>query len=284
MTNYCTLDDAKRELKAETALDDAKLRRFIQQVSARIDSTMNLPKKRPYFAPYIEQRTFPLTTDRISTAFNTFLLRMPILDVTAVVKQTTALTSATELYTLDNEVATMLWLSNSAYDWYPTQSTLKQQLYVTGIWGYHDDYDNAWESVDTVQDVGGINASVTSITVADADGADLDGFTPRFSPGHMLQIGTEWLDVTAVNTTTNVLTVRRGVNGSTAAAHTNGAAIATFRVDERIRRVTARQAALLYTRMGAFQVETLDGVGIITYPQDLLTELLNVLTEFSYVQ
>jgi hypothetical protein len=38
-------------------------------------------------------------------------------------------------------------------------------------------------------------------------------------------------------------------------------------------RAVTRQAALLYTRRGAFQVETLDGVGAITYPQDLIAEL-----------
>lgn len=286
MTDYCTLADARREivkLTSTNTVDDDKVRGFIRQVSRRIDSRMG-KLRRPFFAPYIEQRTFPLHSDRISSLDNTFLLKDPILSLTTVTRQTTSLTSVAELYTLDNEVANMLWLTNCSYSWYPTQTTLKLQLYVTGVWGWHADYDNAWESVDTVQDAGGINATVTSITVADADGTDLDGFTPRFSPGHMIQIGTEWLDVTAVNTTTNVLTVRRGVNGSTAAIHANGVAIATYRVDDRIRRVTARQAALLYARMGAFQVETLDGVGVITYPQDLLSELLDVLTEFQYVQ
>jgi hypothetical protein len=281
MTNYTTLARAKTELKAESTVDDTKVRYAIQEVSKRIDAVMGTPR-RPFFAPYLEQRDFYIDPTRVDTGDNTFLLNNHILAFTAVTRQSTNLTSSVELYTRGEEVAQMLRLTNSSLSWYPQDNTAQKKIYVTGTWGYVPDYASAFDSVDTIQDAGGINASVTSITVADADGADLDGFTPRFSPGNLLQIESEWLDVTAVNTTTNVLTVRRGVNGSTAAVHANGTAVQTFHVDERVQRIASRQAALLYVRRGAFQVETLDGVGVITYPQDLLTELKNSLTEFMY--
>jgi hypothetical protein len=88
--------------------------------------------------------------------------------------------------------------------------------------------------------------------------------------------------VTAVNTTTNVLTIRRGVNGSTPAAHVATTAINVWQVEEPVKRACIRQSAMMYARRGAFQVEVLDGIGVVTYPQDLLVELKNVLTEFMY--
>jgi hypothetical protein len=278
MTSYCTVAQAKVELKADSTIQDAQVRGYIRTVSERIDSEMGNPR-RPFFAPYSEQRRFPISGDQIDSYNNTFLLRKPILSVSAVLKDTTTLTSQASLFYWSNEVANMLQLTQG-YTWYPEEDP-PNELYVTGVWGWHADYTNAWEAVDTLQ--ANINASVTSLTVADADGADLDGFIPRFSPGNLIQIDSEWMDVNAVNTTTNTLTVRRGVNGSTAAAHTSGKAVSTYHVDDRIQRITARQGALMIARQGAFQVETLDGVGVITYPQDLLPELRATLTRFAYV-
>lgn len=280
MTNYTTLARAKAEIKATGTVDDAIVRRNIATVSKRIDAVMGSPR-RPFFAPYTEQRDFLITLDRVDSVYNTFLLKDHILSMTAVLKQSTAVTSYAEIYSYGEEVATMLRLTNTSTNWYPTNDTAAPKIYVTGVWGWNLDYSNAFDSVDTVQD-NPLSSSATSITVTDADGADLDGFTPRFSPGNLIRIESELLDVTGVNTTTNVLTVRRGVNGTTAAAHVKTTAIEVYRVDERIDRITARQAALLYVRRGAFQVETLDGVGVVTYPQDLLTELRNSLTEFVY--
>lgn len=282
MTDYTTLALVKNELKAEGTVDDAKVRRYIREVSRRIDLTIGTPR-RPYFAPYIEQRQYPIETSRTNSREGTFDTRDHILAVTSVLRQTTNITAQVALYQWENEVSTMLRLTNCSYNWYSScVENEPYKIYVTGTWGWHEDYAHAFDSVDTVKDALGINASVTSITVADADGADGDGYIPRFSPGNLLKIESEFLDVTAVSTTTNILTVKRGVNGSTAAVHAKNTAIAVYRVDDRIQRIATRQAALLYARRGAFQVETLDGVGVITYPQDLLNELQQVIMEFQY--
>lgn len=127
--------------------------------------------------------------------------------------------------------------------------TIQKANQVIGTWGYHEDYDNAWlDSLDAVADVGGINASVTSITVTDADGADSNGVTPRFSAGQLLQIGSEWLYASAVDTTTNKLTVVRGVNGSTAAIHAQAVTIYVYRPEADIEHAARRLAAWLYAQ------------------------------------
>lgn len=284
MTDYCTLNDVLEEV--ETNKDDAAfyrdLRRRIRQVSKRVDSTMGTPR-RPFFAPYTEQRQYVIDAHRVDSHYNTFMVRDFILAVTAVVRGSTTITSSVELYSTYNEVADMLRITNWDYTWYSdcvdSTDVPPVFLYVTGVWGWHDDYDNAFAHVDDLQ--ANINATVTTLTVADADGEDLDGFIPRFSQGNLIQIGTELMDV--LNISGNTLTVKRGVNGTTAAAHTSGDDVKVYQVPETVRRITARQAALLYTRRGAFQVESLDGVGVITYPQDLLSELRGVLQEFQYV-
>jgi len=118
---------------------------------------------------------------------------------------------------------------------------------VTGIWGYHEDWDNAWrDSQDTVQNDEEITAAGTSLTVTDADGVNLVGVIPRFKVDTLLKIGDEYLYVTAKNTSTNALTVVRGVNGTTAAAHDADTAIYTYHVQDEINHWVTRLAAWLY--------------------------------------
>jgi hypothetical protein len=234
----------------------------------------------PFFLPTTATRKYLIRGDRIDSYLNLFLLKDHILAFSAVTRGGETITANVELYADYNQVATQLRLTDDGISWYST-STAPQFVQVTGVFGWHEDYTNAFDAVDEIQ--ANINATVTSLTVADVDGADLDGVTPRISAGNYIKINSEIMLVTATNTTTNVCAVRRGQLGTTAAAHTANDDVSTYRVDERIRRVAARQAALLYARKGAFQVETLDGVGVVTYPQDLLMELQASLTEFVYV-
>lgn len=99
--------------------------------------------------------------------------------------------------------------------------TKQQANAVTGIWGYHGDYPNAWEaSGDSVQNATGLTDSGTSLIVADADGPDLYGLTPRFRPGQILKVEDEFLYIRlTTGGGANTLIVQRGFNGTTAASH-----------------------------------------------------------------
>ena len=133
----------------------------------------------------------------------------------------------------------MLFMNpNGSYDyWYNYRRAVK----LVGVFGYHRDYAHAWEaSGDSVQDAAGITAAATSITVSDADGADAQGVTPRFSVGSLLKIESEYIEVTGVNTTTNILTVVRAVNGTTGATHAKSTAISLWRPE-----ALATQACLI---------------------------------------
>lgn len=279
---YCTLDEAKLELDTTNTADDDQLRSYIRSVSRRIDLLMSPRQRsnRPYFGPYDESLQWLVRGGRVATWEYTFTLGAPLLALSTLVLGGTAVTNVQGFpqgFTPYYKLRLTDW--TSWYDYCVSDGSPAYAV-VTGTWGYHSDYANAWQAVDTLQ--ANINASVTSLTVADVDGDDPFGISPRISAGQLLKIGTEYLEVTATNTTTNVVTVIRGVNGSTAAAHTAGDTVSRWLVEEPIRHVTMRQAALLYARKGQFQSE-ITALGIRQFPPDLMTEMARVLGEYQYV-
>uniref|UniRef100_A0A6M3IJN9 Putative structural protein n=1 Tax=viral metagenome TaxID=1070528 RepID=A0A6M3IJN9_9ZZZZ len=111
---------------------------------------------------------------------------------------------------------------------------------IVGVWGFVIDRSDCWRYTgDTVQS-NPLTSSATSLTVSDADGSDIWGMSPRFQVGQILKIESEYCEVTEVNTSTNVLTIIRGRNGTTAAQHTQNTAIYTWQPVDDI-----RQAAII---------------------------------------
>jgi len=140
--------------------------------------------------------------------------------------------------------------------------------------------EDAWiDSDDAVADAAGINASVTSITVTDADGTASDLDSPRFQVGHLIRIESEYLDVQAVNTSTNVLTVKRGVNGSTAATHALSTQIDVFRPIDNIQMAAMRLAVWRYRQkdVNSFDRTTILGTGIAITPAAIPADVLSLL-------
>jgi hypothetical protein len=151
----------------------------------------------------------------------------------------------------------LLLTAGSSFIW--TQTPI-QAVTVTGIWGWHDRWATAWrDTADTVQN-NPLGSTATSITVADADGADTTVETPRFQVGHLLKIENEYLRVLAVNTATNVLTVLRGVSGTTAAAHALNTPIYTFQPVPDIAAIALTRAAHLYREPDAAAAAILDSL------------------------
>jgi hypothetical protein len=155
---------------------------------------------------------------------------------------------------------------------------------IDGIWGYHTAYDDAWwPSGDTVKTL--LSDTATSLEVDDASGPDTWGETPRFSPGQLLQIesaesAVEWLEVMAVDTSNNVLTVRRGVNGSTAAEHAATTGIDTWQADPQAMRAIQRWTGLLFVRRGAYETVSFDGMAQVQFPTDVPDEVAKIARTF----
>lgn len=283
---YATLDQTKNELKATTTTDDDKLMSNIMAASARIDGMFS--SRYRYFMPVIRSITMQVRPTLVDSVLNTLKLPEPLLSLTSVTYNGTAMTVGTnvEAYVSGITPYSYLRMIGFSTDWYNfvswSTSYPEPLVTITGVWGWHGDYTNAWLSVDALA-AAIVSTTATTLTVADVDGEDAFGFAPRISRGALLKIDNEYLEVTATNTTTNVVTVRRGVNGSTAATHLISAAVYVWLPEMNVQRICARQASLLYSRRGAFEVSTLNEIGVSTsYPQDLLAELKGALQPYVY--
>ncbi len=173
------------------------------------------------FVPYRETKTFDARGDGIVDHGRTLLLRDDLLAVHTLTNGDGAVIASNQ-YTLLSGSGYPKWavelLPSTGLAWTYT-TDWQNAISIDGTWGYHEDYARAWVStLDTVKTVGGIDAVMQAITVADADGKDARYHT-RFAVGQLLRIEDEYLKVAAVDTATNALTVLRGVNGTTAAVH-----------------------------------------------------------------
>lgn len=119
------------------------------------------------------------------------------------------------------------------------------QIFITGWWGFHSDYANAW--VDTLETIpgAGLTASATTLTATDADDLDAGG-EQRFEAGNVIRVESELMVVSEISG--NVLTLLRGQLGTRAVAHDAGATIQRYRVQEWVREVCVSIAATLRDR------------------------------------
>lgn len=288
MSMYASLAYTKALLSAETTVDDSKLLRLIRDASRRLDLEMGL--RRPLFLPWKENRAFVIDSYHVNSTLNTFdvsyhVLGGALLAIAAVAQNGSTLTLNTDVYGYPSASVPpfrALRFGSSERNWYDACGIAAGTNTVTidGVWGYHLDYANAWIQVDTL--TVDISESATSLTVSDVDGVDAYGWTPRISAGHLLKIGDEFLEVTATNTTTNTATVRRGVHGTTAAAHSTSDAVSVWQVEAAVQHAVARQAGLLYARRGAYQTVEVQGMSEVRFPADLLQEVRAVLQAVNY--
>ncbi len=285
---YCTLDRAKTEIKTSStanATEDAYIFRAVQAVTRRVQTLAggaNID-----FEPYYEIRYFDAVPENIDSRRRMFHLHDYLLEVDTLTVDTTNLVWNTDVtpYPRTRTPYKILRLTSNTHTWYPqcnsTDTLPEEKVVITGWWGYKEraDVDGWLSSMDTVQN-NPLTAGSATITVADADGADSKSRTPRFSPGNLLRIEDEMCAVYAVDTTSNILSVFRGVRGTTAVAHNAGTAIQIWEVEEDIQRVTARWAAMLYARRGAFEQVQLGDLATVTFPADATVEFLAAIQRY----
>lgn len=126
----------------------------------------------------------------------------------------------------------------------------QRALQALGVWGYHNHYDQAWaNSLDTVLD-NPLLVGATAMTVSDADGPAGDSDEPRFQVGNLIRFSatenSEYALVTGVDYSTNIVTLLRGQNGTTAAAQAAGTALYVFRPIYEAQAGLVRLATWLY--------------------------------------
>lgn len=291
MSCYASLADVKAEMLAEGTVDDKKVMRFIRQISRRIDRLFQ--SNVPLFAPVIATRKIGLYGGNINSYNRSLFLRslegvvMPLLSLTGAVTGSTTLVVGTNVQSYPDSGSPyyqLQLLGDTWASWYSAYCSDVggiQNATITGIWGYNRDYANAWLAVDAVTATAITTTTATTFTVADVDGDNPYGESPRISAGNLIQIESEWMDVIATNIATNTVTVVRGVNGSTAATHAIAAVVKVYLVDENIRRAVTRQSAFLYSRQGAFDTVRISDFSTISFPKDMLDEVNHLLGLFA---
>ena len=229
-----------------TTADDATLLNFMGRASRSIDRYT-----RRKFYPRVELRRYDY-----KDAQKVFL-DDDLLELTTLATQNGACTVASGvlwLSTGDNwnrPPYDSIIVDDSSGSVLNFSGTPKRANEVSGIWGYHEDWSNAW--VDTgacLNDA--YSASGTSLGLAGAGsvGAGASGVFgehPRIAVGNLLKIGDEYLQVLGGGTSGNASVLVRGfMNGTTAAAHASGASIARFEPEPDIEWATRRLTGWLF--------------------------------------
>lgn len=226
------------------------------------------------FVPYKETKDFYLidiaTSKRMSR--NKMYLGDDLIVVSSVTFADTVLSATDYRLMLDNGEGfpyNAIRFNNSAgnVSWNGSEDS---KISINATWGYHHSVSQMYTVVEAIG--GSLTDSVTSITVADAS---------RYEILQYIRIDSELLQVTARNTFTDVLTVTRGVNGTTAAAH-SAYSIEKFNVTPQAAELTTRLVSWMYQHRNdvASRVQYADGSTSFEDLPPLFHRMMRTLTRF----
>ena len=166
-----------------------------------------------------------------------------------------------KLYPLNSTPKNKMTLLHTHYVWQPdTNGNPNGAISLNGIWGYHEDYGDAWDTVTTLS-TAITTAGQTTVTVP----------TGTIAAGDFLKIDSEFIYVKSVAvSTTDTITMDRGVNGSTATTHLISAPVYRWAPMPDVEMLT-RRAAVAYTKLRANPIGETINVDGITYstPKDV---------------
>lgn len=267
MNEYVSYEELKSYLGIVNNDDDALLRTFAEDASRAFDA---LCHRR--FYPRYETRYYDHPA-------NARVLRVDddLLEVATLTSDNGSDTIASTDYFLlcgasyNTTPYDRIVIDDDSSALFEYSTTAQRATSVAGTWGYHDDWASAWlNSGDTVQDTTQQSAAATTLTVTSTSAADVNNETPRFMVGQLLKIGSEYEYVTAKPTATT-MTVRRGANGTTAAAHLTGVAIYVYQPIEAVREAVRRWASYMYRQKdsGIFDTTIVPDMGTIVTPESV---------------
>lgn len=265
--SYLSLDEFKLVLSIaddddSTANDNRRYRRVLEGISRDIDNKTN--------------RTFqPYTATRYFTAAFTGHLKVPdLLTVTSIktdnnndgTYERTWDTDDYELLPFDaadrQQPYTRIEITDTG-EGNETFPTVQKGVEVVGVWGY-------WQETESVGTLNGAISDTTGTSLTMADGHSLEAL-------QTVLIDSEQMYVTDVQT--NAVTVYgRGMNGTTAATHSDGATVSVYRYPYPVTEAASILAVRILRRPDApYGVTGMDNVGMQRLRpdrdvQDLLAE------------
>lgn len=228
---------ANNATAADISTNDALWKRSIKQASAWFEN-----ETKRAFVPFRQTRVFDALGEHISARcldVDADLLDIIMLtngDGTTIANSAYVLrpSSGTPKYRIELKSSSgLVWTYSDGYE---------EAISVDGWWGYHENYAQAWQTVDALASA--LDASGTLAVISDPDGLDEFGFGPRVGTLDYIRIDSEMLLVTAI--TGSTLTVRRGVNGSTAGTHAQSSDVDAYRQAGDIQRAVGFLAGYYY--------------------------------------
>lgn len=283
MPTYASLGEIKSQMAAGAAsstTDDDKVLALARAASAYVDRQFQA--RRPYFFPYQESKQVLINQWSVSQWNNTITFKGNLLSLTTLTVAGQSVTAVEGYPTLETPFH-YLRLTNISDSWYAycTTDASPSLAVINGIWGMNRDYTNAWLAVDTLA-AAITTTTATTFTVANVDDYDAYYRIPRLSAGQLIQIDSEWMEVTHTDIVTNIVTVRRGIYGTTAATHLISTAVSVFQVEETIRNEVARQCGYMYARRGAYENASIDSLGMMQFPPNVVASLAAAMGGFAY--
>lgn len=198
---------------------------YIREASSWIQEHCNRT-----FVPYVATREYPSFEYR-----GRFLLDEDLLSLTSVSVDGTALDSGDYIAFPYNARPYRSVYFQPGSVVFSALKDVNKKFSIAGVWGFHEDYNNAWKSLTT------LSANISSTTATSISVTSATGFEVL----QYIKVGDEVMQVTAITTTpTPALTVVRAALGTTATTHTSGATVLRF--------VPSGQAILLATRLAAW--------------------------------
>lgn len=289
LTTFALVESELKGTDAKMASGtEQQVMRYVRTVSRRIQGFGY------FFEPYYETKEISGNTSNVDSKLAVLTLSEMLLEVQSIVVNNITLSYGTDIIPYPNNGQSPVFAlrivnprTGPLRSWYPYNLTncdaWIENIAITGFWGMRTYYSAQGFFLSGVT-CPAINAGQAFFVVSDVAGPDIYNRVPLFSPGNLIRIDNELMEITKVDTTTKTLYVLRGMNGTAADSHVLGTAIKIWEPEQDIMNMATRQAALLYARRGSFQQMTTLPEGItITYPADLLMEIKDTVHTYQFV-
>lgn len=268
---YCSLDEYKYFNKPETwttnVLDDAVIERMIESASRYIDK-----KTHRFFYPLYGTRYYD-APDSMRLYLDADLLEVDTLTN----GDDTEITS--EEYILESRNAYPKWaiklLDTNATIWETdSENNIEGVIEVLGWWGCHDDYDRAWLADTTTNEVltnSDLTITMTAVT--------------NLQVGQIIKVEDEVMVIRSISST-NVTVIKRGDNGTTAAAHATGKTVYIWQPIADIKNACMEIVNGLFHRRTGQNITGIAEVtaaGVVITPQDVGSFALDIIQNYTRV-
>lgn len=260
LAEYKAYTTARGQTATTDTADDAIIESLLKAISRYVDA-----QTARWFYPRIETRYFDVPYSR------ELIMDADLLEVLSVTNGDGTLIPSTE-YSLrprnQSPHFIIRLVDNSTYYWASDGSgNTHDVIEVTGVWGYHNRYSVAWETITTLAE--DLDTSETGIDVTSGT---------NFSAGNIVRIGDELSYISAI--VTNTLTGTRGENGSTAASHLTGVNVRVWQFMDELKTATLETALQAYRRrfgQSGTNQATITAAGVVLSPKDIPTIMVDFL-------